>query len=80
MFVHKIGTKALNMAIESLKKYSSDYDGLNKFILTKIQFAIVWSLTYLVNKCFENSVFRNCLKKAVIIPLHKKGDLKVDEN
>ena len=69
------------MAIRNLKnKYSSDFDGLKNFIIKKIQFAIVPTLTYLVNKCFENSVLPNCLKKAVIIPLYKKGDPKVAEN
>ena len=38
------------------------------------------ALTYLVNKCFDNSVFPNCLKKAVIIPLYSNGDPKVAEN
>ena len=61
------------MAIRNLKnKYSSDFDGLNNFILKKIQFAIVPTLTYLVKQ--------KCIKKAVIIPLYKKGDPRVDEN
>ena len=69
------------MAIRNLKnKYISDIHELNNFILKKIQFAIIPTLTYLVNKCFENSVFPNCLKKAVNIPLYKKGDPKVAEN
>ena len=81
MFLHKISKKELSMTIRNLKyKYSSDFDGLNNFILKKIQFAIVPTLTYLINKCFENSVFPNCLKKAVIIPQYKKGDPKVAEN
>ena len=81
MFLHKIIEKELSVAIRNLKnKYSSDFDGLNNFILKKIQFAIVPTLDYLVNKCFENSVFPNCLKKAVIIPLYNKGDPKVAEN
>ena len=81
MFLHKISEKELSVAIRTLKnKYGSDFDGLNNFILKKIQFAIVPTLTYLVNKCFENSLFPNCLKKAVMIPLYKKGDPKVAEN
>ena len=70
--------KGLAMPIRNLKnKYSSNFDGLNNFILKNIQFTIVPTLTYLVNKCFENSVFPNCLKKAVIIPLQKKQILKL---
>ena len=81
MFLHKISEKELSVAIRNLKnKYSSDFDGRNNLILKKIQFAIVPTLTYLVNKCFENSAFPNCLKKAVIIPLYKKRDPKVAEN
>ena len=81
MFLHEISEKELSVAINNLKKkYSSDYDGLDYFILKRIQFAIVPTLTYWVNKCFENSVFSNCLNKAVIIPLYKKGDPYVAEN
>ena len=80
MVLHKMGEKELSVAIKNLKnKYSSDCDGLNNFILKKVQFAIVPTLTYLVNKWFENSVFPNCLKKAVNIPLYKKLDPKVAE-
>ena len=80
MFLHKISEKELSAAIKNLKnKYSSDYDGLNNFILKKIQFAIVPTLTYLVYKRFENSGFFNCLKKAVIFPLYKYRDPKVAE-
>ena len=50
------------------------------FLLKKRQFAVVPTLTYLVNKCFDHTVFLNCLKKAVSIPLYKKGDPKVAEN
>ena len=81
MFLHKINEKELSVAIRNLKtKYTSDFDGLNNFILKKIQFAIVPTLTYLVNKSFENSVFPNSLKKAIITLLYKKGDHKVAEN
>ena len=64
IFLHKISEKELSVAIRKLKnKYSSEFDGLNNFILEKIQFAIVPTLSYLVSKCFENNVFSNCLKK-----------------
>ena len=79
MCLHKISEKELSVAIKNLNKYSSDYDGLNNFILKKIEFCIVLTLTYLV-KCFENSVFPNCLRKAVIIPLYKKEKPKIAEN
>ena len=76
IFLHTISKKELSVAIRNLKnKYSSDFDGLNSFILKKIQLAFVPSLTYLVNKCFENCVFPNCLKEAVIISLYKKKSL-----
>ena len=79
--LHKTSKKELSVEIRNLKnKHSSDFDGLNNFLRKKIQFAIVPTLTYLVNKCFENIVFANCLKKAEIIPLYKKGDPKFAEN
>ena len=84
MFLHKISEKELSVAIKNLKnkydKYGSDYDGLNNFLLKEIQFASVPTLTNLINKCFENRVFPNCLKKTVIVQMYKKGDPKVAEN
>ena len=52
----------------------------NNFILKKIQFDIVPTLTYLVHKSFDHCVLPNCLTKEVIIPLFKKGDTKIAEN
>ena len=61
MFLYKISEKELFVAIRNLKnKFSSDFDGRNNFILKEIQFAIVPTLIYFVNKCFENRVCPNC--------------------
>ena len=79
-FLHKISEKELSAAIKNLKKYTSDYDGLNIFMPKKNKFAIVPTLTYLVKKCFQNSVFPNSIKKALIIPLFKTtGDPRAAE-
>ena len=64
-----------SLVIKKLKnKYSTGCDGLNNFILKKIENAIVPILTFLVNKCFEKGTFPKCLEKAVVFPIHKCGN------
>ena len=50
MFLHKISEKELSVAIKNLKtKYSSDYNGLNNFILNFaiVQLVTIWSTNVL---------------------------------
>ena len=45
VLLHKISEKEQSLAIKNLKnEYSSEYDGLNNFILKKLQFAIIPTL------------------------------------
>ena len=60
--------------INSLKnKKSRDIYGMNVEIIKSVKDVIVVPLTRLVNLCIKLSVFPNCLKKAVIVPIYKKG-------
>ena len=75
MFLTSTDEAEISLVIKKLKnKYSTDCDGLNKFILKKIEYAIAPTLTFLVNKCFEKGTFQKCLRKAVVIPIHKCGN------
>ena len=72
MFLTSAKSK-LSLVIKKLKnKYSTDC--VNNFILKKIEYDIVPTLSFLVNKCFEKGIFPKCLKKAVVIPIHKCGN------
>ena len=74
MFLTSANEAEISLVIKKLKnKYSTDCDGLNNFIPKKIEYATVPTLTFLVNKCFEKGTFPKCLKKAVVIPIHKCG-------
>ena len=81
MFLTSANEAEISLVIKKLKnKYITDCDGLNNFILKKIEYAIVPTLTFLVNKCFEKGTFPKCLKKAVVIPIHKRGNAYEAQN
>ena len=81
MFLTSTNEAEKSLVIKKLKnKYSTDCHGLNNFILKKIEYAIVPTLTFLVNKCFEKGTFPKCLKKAVVIPIHKCGKASEAQN
>ena len=81
MFLTSTNEAEISLVIKKLKnKYSTDCHCLNKFILKKIEYAIVPTLTFLVNKCFEKGTFLKCLKKAVVIPIHKCGNASEAQN
>ena len=70
----------ISLGIKKLKNnYSTDCDGLNNFILKK-NCAIVPTLTFLVKKCFEKGTIPNCLKKTVVITIHKCGNAYKAQN
>ena len=53
----------ISQVIENSTKNITNFDELNKFTLKKIEYAIVPSLTFLFNKCFERGTFPKCFKK-----------------
>ena len=81
MFLTSTNEAEKSLVIKKLRsKYSTDCHGLNNFILTKIEYAIVPTLTFFVNKCFEKGTFPKCLRKAVVIPIHKCGNASEAQN
>ena len=72
IFLTSTNEAEMSLVIKKLKtKYSTDCDGLNNFILKKVEYAIVPLLTISVNKCFEKGTFPKCLKKAEVIPIYR---------
>jgi hypothetical protein len=62
-------------AITKLRNtHSKDIYGLSVPIIICIKSILIPPLTKLCNYCIKENIFPNCLKKAVVIPLHKKGN------
>ena len=61
-------------------KYSTDCFELNNFFLKKLEWVTVPILTKLINKCIDERSFPPCLKEAIIIAVHKSGDVQEPSN
>ena len=61
-------------------KYSTDCFELNNFFLKKLEWVIVPILTKLINKCIGERSFPPCLKEAIIVAVHKSGDVREPSN
>jgi len=62
--------------INSLKpKNSSGYNGISTKILKLCGSQISKPLAFIIDKSIKTGVFPECLKYAVITPLHKRGDV-----
>ena len=61
-------------AIRDLKNCGAGYDGLSTKILKLLSPDIVPFLTYLFNLCLLQGTFPNCFKKAIVVPIFKRGD------
>ena len=61
-------------------KTSTDYNGMNMFILKKITNFIVDPFLHVCNISFSKGVFPDALKIARVIPLFKSGDKHVFTN
>lgn len=77
MFMIPTDEKEIQSIIIKLKNNKAPGDdGVNTFLLKKISFLIAPILTELFNRSFVDGEFPACLKKAVVIPIYKKGDRK----
>ena len=54
---------------------SIDPDGLCAFFLKKISFSVCRPLSHIFNICYETGILLDAWKKAVVVALHKKGDM-----
>lgn len=60
--------------LNDIKGKSTDEFGPNKSILKEIIFNIIDPLTILYSRFLNECVFPECLKRATVIPIFKKGD------
>ena len=56
-------------------KKSCSFDEISMFMLQLAMPRIVSSLVYIYNLCISKCYFPSIFKKALIIPVHKKGDI-----
>lgn len=61
-------------------KDSKDIFGFNVKIIKNIRDVILIPLTNLINICFNAGIFPQALKRAIIKPIHKKGDEGIPDN
>ena len=81
MFLHDVNKKEMLDVIKSFaNKTSTDYNGMNMFILKKITNCIVDPFLHICNISFSKVVFPDALKIARVIPLFKSGDKHVFTN
>ena len=81
MFLHGVNKKEMLDVMKSFaNKTSTDYNGINMFILKKIKNFIVHPFLHVCNISFLKCVFPNALKIARVIPLFKSGDKHVFTN
>ncbi|XP_050299165.1 probable RNA-directed DNA polymerase from transposon BS isoform X1 [Anthonomus grandis grandis] len=65
---------------EIKNKGSSGIDGLTLKMFSNLPECTLCHLITLINQSFQKGVFPNCLKLAIIIPLHKGGDKDQSSN
>lgn len=74
-FLTPVDVAELRSTINDIKnKSSSGTDGLTLKMFSNLPECTLNHLTTLINMSFQNGTFPNCLKTAIIIPLHKGGD------
>lgn len=76
-----ISAREIIKEISSLKnKHSCGIDGIDNLILKNCVWNLVDVLAYLFNFSLESGVFPDVFKSALVIPIHKKGDVLLLNN
>jgi len=81
MYINFVEIDDIRTIIRRMKnKKSQDIYGFSVSILKKVENELIHPLTYLINMCISQGVFPNELKKAKVVPIHKKGKSDECEN
>lgn len=81
MFLSPVTRSEVLDTMQTLKnKNGLDYYSMNARLIKYVCDEVVQPLTTVVNRCFMEGVFPNCLKVNKVIPVHKKGSLDDPEN
>lgn len=74
MYLYPVSVSEVASVIASLKNKSNRNANLSCMLLKFISPIISPVLEVLINKCFVQGIFPDCLKKAYVVPIPKSGD------
>lgn len=81
IYLHECTITELRKALRQIKsKQTRDIYGMTSTILKEIFPCIEVPICNMFSKCLEEGYFPDQLKKAKIVPVHKKGDMELPEN
>lgn len=81
IFLNYTTREEVSQVIKKLKNTNSkDIYDITPTLIKHIEKSIITPLTYLINKSIEDGVFPNLLKRAKIVPVHKKDDINACKN
>lgn len=81
IFLKKVDDKEMMELVNKFKnKKSTDWNGVDMYIVKEVISAIVVPLTYICNLSFQVGYFPDKMKIAKVIPLFKAGDKKLYTN
>ena len=63
-----------------ITKYTNDCFEIRVFVIQSFCFGISDTLTCLVNKALKTQTFPDCLKRAVVVPIFKSGNVSEANN
>lgn len=81
LYFYDISPNEILLTLNSMQnKKSSGPDNITIKALKYISRFLIYPLCYIFNLCIKTGIFPDKLKFALIVPLHKKGDVELIEN
>lgn len=78
---HEVSFNNVRDCLSNMKNTNSrDIYGLNVQVLKSVKDILISPITKLINYCLRESVFPNCLKRSLVVPIFKKGDPSDNSN
>ena len=63
-----------------ITKYTSDCFEISVFVIQSLIFGMLDTLTFFINKALKAQTFPDCLKRAVVVPILKSGNVSEANN
>ena len=81
MYLPNVTNDAVEKIVMSLiTKYRSDCFEISVFVIQSIIFGMLDTQTFLVNKALKAQTFPECLRRAVVVPIFKSGNVSEANN
>ena len=81
MYLPNVTNDEVEKIVMSLiTKYTSDCFEISIFVIQSLLFGILDTLTFLIIKALKAETFRECLKRAVVVPFFKSGNVSEANN